>query len=438
MKINKKDIIVVGFALFAMFFGAGNLIFPPLLGLESGSNWTISSLGFIITGVGMTLLGVVATARAGGSINDITYKIGKVPGTIIGILVVLSIGPLLAIPRTAATTHEIVFYGNNFSPIISAIVFFAVVLFFTLRPSKIIDSIGKVLTPALLIVLFLMIVKGIINPIGEVSQSTKSAADLFSFGFTEGYQTMDTLAAVIFTGLIINSIKNKGYTKKDEIVKVTILSGVIAAVGLALVYFGLSYLGAIFPAETGLEYERVSLLVQITKKLFGNLGHIILALAIALACLTTAIGLTSSVADYFSNLSNNKISYNALSIAIAVFSGFFAIRGVDSIISISYPLLVILYPIIIVLIVLNLFEDKIKYKSVYVGGVLGAFIVSLVLGISQAGPLLGLFGIEKDLTYVSDTLSFLPLSEFGLEWIIPAVICTLIGFIIGPILEKKK
>lgn len=212
-KINTKEVLVIGFALFAMFFVTGNLIFPPLLRYTSGSNWITSSLGFVFTGVGMTFLALQATTHAGGEINDVTFKLGPKVGTAISFLVILCIGPLLAIPRTAATTHEIAFFGMNFPIAITSIVFFALTLFFVLKPNKIIDYIGGFLTPALLVILALMIIKGIISPLGPIPQGTATVGESFANGFKEGYQTMDTLAPMVFTGIVVASIVSKGYMK---------------------------------------------------------------------------------------------------------------------------------------------------------------------------------------------------------------------------------
>lgn len=419
-KFNLKEVFVIGFALFAMFFGAGNLIFPPLLGYTSGSNWIISSLGFIITGVGMTFLGLQATTLAGGEINDVTHKLGPTVGTMTSFLVILCIGPLLAIPRTAATTHEIAFLGVDFPAAITSFIFFALTLFFVLKPSKMIDYIGGFLTPALLIILALMIAKGIISPLGSIPIVMESPGHSFSNGFQEGYQTMDTLASMVFTGIVVSSIVNKGHAK-EEVPKIALYAGIIAIACLAIVYTGLAYLGASYPGGHP-EIERVELLANITHGLFGKMGHLILALAISLACLTTSIGLTSSCAEYFSDLCSNKISYRNFAIGITVFSGLFSILGVDAIVRFAVPILGVLYPCIIVLLIMVLFDQYINSNWVYYLGVLGAFIVSFseVMG--------GAFNIE----FLQNLPKSLPLVSLGFAWILPAIIGAVLGALLGP------
>ena len=209
--MNKKsDVIVVGFALFAMFFGAGNLIFPPYLGVISGSGWPLAMGGFLITGIGLTLMGIVAIAISGTSINDMADRVHPKFGALLGSVIMIIIGPLFAIPRTAATTYEIAMVPTmpGFSNILFIIIFFAITLYFSIRPASVVDSIGKVLTPVLLIVLLIIIGKGIITPIGETITLTDAAG--FSRGFTEGYQTMDALGSVILASIIIESVIAKG------------------------------------------------------------------------------------------------------------------------------------------------------------------------------------------------------------------------------------
>ena len=243
--MNKKsDVIVVGFALFAMFFGAGNLIFPPYLGVISGSGWPLAMGGFLITGIGLTLMGIVAIAISGTSINDMADRVHPKFGALLGSVIMIIIGPLFAIPRTAATTYEIAMVPTmpGFSNILFIIIFFAITLYFSIRPASVVDSIGKVLTPVLLIVLLNIIGKGIITPIGETITLTDAAG--FSRGFTEGYQTMDALGSVILASIIIESVIAKGYTDKKTRVSMTIKAGIIAAAGLMVVYVGLMYVGA--------------------------------------------------------------------------------------------------------------------------------------------------------------------------------------------------
>lgn len=427
---KRKDILIIGFALFSMFFGAGNLIFPPFLGYSSGQNWVIAGIGFVIAAVGLTYLSVLSTTYAGGSLADISQKLGKKPGNLISFLVILFIGPLLAIPRTAATTHEVLSYSYGTPTFATVLVFFSLVLFFCLRENSIIDNLGKFLTPCLLLALFSMIFKGIISPLGVPEVNQANSIEVFTNSFQEGYQTMDLLASVVFTGLIMNSVIAKGYKDKKTTMEITIYSGLLATVLLAIIYLGLSYLGA---SVSSFDYDhltRVELLIEISRKLYGQVGNIILSLAMALACLTTAVGLTSSASEYFSGIFK-KISYNSFCIIIAVVGAFFAINGVNDILSISAPMLTVFYPVIIVLVLLNLVDKHIPYQTIYQGAGLGALSVSILQGISGASGLLGLLGIEANLAAFNNIIDLLPLAEYGFPWLIPAIIGGIIGYFVG-------
>ncbi len=427
---KRKDILIIGFALFSMFFGAGNLIFPPFLGYSSGENWIIAGIGFVIAAVGLTYLSVLSTTYAGGSLADISQKLGRKSGNLISFLVILFIGPLLAIPRTAATTHEVLSYSYGIPTFVTVLIFFSLVLFFCLRENSIIDNLGKFLTPGLLLALFLMIFKGIISPLGVPEANPANSVEVFTNSFQEGYQTMDLLASVVFTGLIMNSVIAKGYKDKKTTMEITIYSGLLATVLLAIIYLGLSFLGASVSTYNFDDLTRVELLIEISRRLYGQVGNVILSLAMALACLTTAVGLTSSAAEYFSGIFK-KITYNSFCIIIAIVGAFFAINGVNDILSISAPMLTIFYPVIIVVVLLNLVDKHIPYQTIYQGAGLGALAVSILQGISGASGLLNLLNIQANLDPIKNIVSLLPFAEYGFPWLIPALIGGIIGYFIG-------
>lgn len=424
MNKKNKDIIILGTALFAMFFGAGNLIFPPSLGLFSGKNWIICSVGFFLTAIGMPLLGIIAVSRAGGTIDHVGKKVNPTFSKLFAIIIILCIGPLLAIPRTCATTYEMgikpIFPNVNL--IVGSIIFFALTLYFSIKPSEIADKIAKILTPLLLILVFIIIIKGVSSPLG--TPVTEMKINPFSKGFSEGYQTMDALASLLFGGVILNSIVAKGYKSEKDHVIMTIKAGIIAALGLVFVYGGLIYLGAstnsIFPADK----PKADLLIAITSSLLGNFGKIVLGIIVSLACLTTSIGLTATVGNYFSDLSKNKISYKTVVILTTIFSALVSNVGLEKIVSLSVPLLVTVYPIAIVLILMTLFNG-IMPKTAYIGGVIGAFVASLYDGLSAAGISATSFG---------NIINKLPLASEGFAWITPAIV----GALISTMLLRKK
>jgi len=241
MKSKLNTIIMVGFALFAMFFGAGNLILPPFIGLETGSEWLIALAGFFITAIIAPFLGVLMVAKAGTNFTDLRQKTHPLLIKIITLLVILCIGPLVAIPRTAATTFEVGIEPlfPSLSKKVFAVIFFGLVLALSLSKSKIVDIIGKFLTP------FLLVVLGMVQAPAAETPATHTSAESFIFGFTEGYQTLDVLASVIFAGIIIRAVTDKGYTKRHERTSVTFFAGAVSTLCLLVIYGGLIYLGAV-------------------------------------------------------------------------------------------------------------------------------------------------------------------------------------------------
>ena len=330
MNKTNKDVIILGFALFAMFFGAGNLIFPPFLGVISGSNWLVGFGGFILADVGLSLLAIVSASKCNGQVNTLLSRSGKTLGIILGSAIMICLGPLLAIPRTAATTFEMGIKPlfNGFSPILFSIIFFGITFILTIKPSKVVDIIGQFLTPALLIALGVLIVKGIISPLGEMGP-TSINGNLFSEGVKQGYQTMDALGAVSLSAVMMLSLSNKGYKDENQKTKITLKAGIVAAIGLILVYGGLTYLGATVSKVYGQDVVQTSLIVQITASLLGNTGKIILAIIVMLACLTTAIGLTSATAQFFEKTTNGKLKYSLIVTIVCIFSAIVFHNGIS-------------------------------------------------------------------------------------------------------------
>ncbi|KKY01736.1 MULTISPECIES: branched-chain amino acid transport system II carrier protein [Paraclostridium] len=426
MKNTNKDIIIVGFALFAMFFGAGNLIFPPFLGLISGESWMTGFSGFILADVGLALLAIAAAAKCGGDVNKILGRAGKSLSKVVGIAIMICLGPLLAIPRTAATTFEMgvqPIIGNSVSPVIFSIIFFAIVLLLTIRPSKVVDIIGKVLTPALLVALALLIIKGIITPLGQISPDTL-VDNVFSNGVSQGYQTMDALGAVALSTIIIASLHNKGYESNSEKVSLTIKAGIVAGIALCFVYGGLTFLGATisqnFAGQDISSISQASLIVGITEQLLGYPGKAILGIIVSLACLTTAIGLTSATGQYFTKITNNKLKYEVVVIVVCVFSAIVSNFGVDTIIKFSAPILDMVYPVTILLVITTLFKDQIKNDNAIKGAAYVTLIIS-VLGVVNS--LSSTYGLPVHIPF----LELLPFAKLGFNWIVPAIVGGIVG-----------
>lgn len=433
MNIKFKDALVVGFALFAMFFGAGNLIFPPFLGVVSGTKWFTAFIAFLFADGGLALLGVIALTRTSGDMEMLFTRAGKAIGVFIGTAMILCIGPFLAIPRTAATTYEIGIkpaIGAGFSPIVFAVIFFAITCLLSIKPSRVVDIVGTFLTPALLICLAVLILKGAIAPLGNPLDRTL-IDNVFASGINEGYQTMDAMASCIFAGIIINSIRDKGYTDKKSMVKATILSGVVAVIGLAFVYGGLAYLGATVSPIYDDTVERTALILAITEGVLGGTGKVILAIIVSLACLTTAIGLTSSCGNYFRDLSKGKIKYEYTVVAVCIFSAIISNFGVDQIIKMAVPVLTTIYPSVVTFILLGLFNDKIKNDNVFKVAIWVAFI----LGFVSMLPGLSVFEHNASIQGIGSSFVDWPLGQFGFFWFVPVAIAAIIGKFIP---SKKK
>lgn len=422
MRQTNKDVLVVGVALFAMFFGAGNLIFPPYMGLLAGTAWQWALLGFLITGIGMPLLGIMAAARAGGTVEHLGRRVNPWFGRLLSIVIILAIGPLLAIPRTCAVAFELGIRPTwpAFPAALFSVVFFGITFWFALNRSAVVDKIGKFLTPFLLLTLSWIILKGVFTPLGSVAEMELQGP--FGRGFQEGYQTMDALASLVFAQIIIGALIFKGYANVREQVRMTSMAGGIAALGLGLVYGGLMYLGATASSIHPPSVERTDLLIAIAQGLLGETGKFALGLAVSLACLTTAIGLTATVADYFSRLSKDRIGYKLIAVITVVFSGIFATVGVTTIVNVAVPLLVTVYPVAIALIVLTLIGRPVADRAIYTGAVVGALLTSIPDALTAAG---------MPVAFLNQTVATIPFAAAGFAWVIPTAVGALVGLVVA-------
>jgi len=358
-RLKGFDLLALGFMTFALFLGAGNIIFPPSAGMASGEFIWQAALGFLLTGVGLPLLTVVALARVGGGMDRLTAPLGKVAGTVLAVAVYLAIGPLFATPRTAVVSFEMgiaPFSGNAGMPLfIYTLVFFAAMLFLVLNPGQLVNRIGKFITPVLLAALLVLGGAAIFAPAGEVGAASESyrASPLIK-GFLEGYLTMDTLGALVFGIVIATAIRDRGVTEPALVTRYSMIAGVIAAVGLSLVYLALFYLGATSQGIAAGAENGVQILTTYVQHTFGTPGSLLLAVVITLACLTTAVGLTTACGEFFSALL--PVSYRTVVVVFALFSLLVANQGLTQLISVSVPVLVGLYPLAIVLVALSLLD----------------------------------------------------------------------------------
>lgn len=419
------DSIVVGFALFSMFFGAGNVIFPPYLGFGAGTQWVNGFLFYFIADIGLALFALFTLLKVGGSEN-ITGRIGSVASNILMSAIILCIGPMVAIPRTAATTFEMSVAPliSGVSPVVFSVAFFIVVLLLSIRQSAVIDVVGKVLTPALLIGLLVLIIKGIISPLGSIVNPHVDSSFVIVNGIKSGYQTMDVLAALAFGIIILKSAQEKGYSDARESSKMIRAAAVIAGVLLLIVYFGLTYLGATSASLFSLGISRAELVIGIVERLLGKVGLVIFAVVVALACMTTAVALVSSAASFFEKLTKGRLSYATLVIIICVSSAVISNLGLDRIVAVASPILDIVYPPTLVLIALSWFGDRLS-RGVYRWAVIGALIASVLSTLS-------LYGVSVPI------VNTLPLASLGLGWIVPAAGFGIVAYVISRLRKMRK
>ena len=427
MEIKRKDIIVCGFALFAIFFGAGNMIFPPYLGVEAGDRWFTAALGFLLSDPVLPVLGVIVTARLGGRAIDLGKRVGWKFSAVISAICILIIGPVFAVPRTGATTHEMFIAPNlpSVPPLVTSVVFFGLTLYLVLNPGKVLDYIGQFLTPGLLIILAVITAVAIANP--PAAAIATDTPELFKMSFKEGYQTMDALGASLMSGIVLTDLIRRGYTDDKSQVKASIQIGIIAFICLALVYGSLVYVGSTVSSMFTPDMDRTAILLGTVETLLGGVGKFLLGLGVALACLTTSTGLTSTCGNFFEDVTDGKLQYKHIVIVADVIAFAISLIGVEGIIKIAVPVLTAVFPIVIFLILASIFDFQIKYNGVFIGGVIGAGAIGVIEAINLFSKMNG----GNALGSLVEKINTLPLANFAFEWIVPAIICAVIGGFIG-------
>lgn len=431
-----KNILIVGFMLFAIFFGAGNLIFPPKLGLESGAQFWPAIIGFIVTGVGLPLLGMIIGSFDKNGYQGALKRIHPAFSMIFLIAIYLCIGPFFAIPRTGSTVYEMAILPfldqpSSTSLLIFTACYFALSLWLAINPSKMVDHIGSILTPALLISIFALVIRAAFifdTPPDSVQHNIHiTTSDALVNGFFEGYQTLDALAAVAFSVVVINAIRARGIEKETSLIKQTSLASIIAAVALAAIYIGIAWIGnhITLNADTLAQITASKqdlgtyILTTAAEQTFGEYGRLLLSIIVGLACLTTTIGLLVSVSEFFNGIFN-KISYKAYIILFALFGFLLANQGLKAIISTSVPVLLALYPIAITLMFLLLVDRFIPLaRPILVCSVALVTIVSILMGCQV------------------ELVQQLPLSTYKFQWLPFAFLGIIIGVGITLIKGKK-
>ncbi|MEH7010852.1 branched-chain amino acid transport system II carrier protein [Neobacillus niacini] len=425
-KLPLKEIIALGFFMFALFLGAGNIIFPPLLGQQAGGSLLSAITGFLVTGVGLPVLAVYTIAKSSGNLDDLSNRVHPAFGKVFPVIIYLTLGPFFGIPRTGTVTYEIgvaPFLSNESSMglFISTFVFFLITFWLALNPAKLVDRVGKVLTPILLLSIVIISIRGFASPIGSIGEAAgKYREGAFFGGFVEGYLTMDAIAALVFGIVVINRVQEMGIKTTSFIRSYTIKAGIIAGIGLSFVYISLSYIGATSAEAVGMQENGGAILSSVTSLLFGPFGSIILALVITGACLTTSVGLVAACGEYLSQRFT-RLSYPVVVTILCLFSFTMANLGLSQLIAVSIPLLIMIYPIAIVLILLSLLHSYIPVtRAVYIGAIMGAGLVSIYDGLTTAG---------FEVAAITSGFAMIPFYSNGLGWLIPSIVGGLLGLL---------
>lgn len=394
-----------------MFFGAGNLILPPFLGVQSGESWNIVTLGFFVTAVIIPIIGIMAHARLQGTMYDFGKKVSPT-FSFIYCLIVYAISITLPAPRTASVTHEMAiapFFGT--SSLLTSTIYFALVFVFVMNRSKILNVIGKFLTPFIIIILLAVIIIGITTTPEAINPTTFKTP--FVSGLLEGYQTFDAIGAIVVGGVLVISMNFKKGTSFEIKREIISKAGIVAGIGLLIIYTGLIYSGVLFSNSFSEDASRTEILTSLSTQTLGNIGATFLSVLVALACFTTGVGIVTGTSDYFKGLFNNsKKAYTITAITGCVLGVLIGQFDVHYIIVIALPALMFIYPITIILILLNVLPEKLASPTIF----------KSVVGITF------LFSIPDFLKFIinpnnlTEIQSYIPFSEHSLGWVLPALL----------------
>ncbi|WP_228236752.1 branched-chain amino acid transport system II carrier protein [Allomuricauda sp. M10] len=420
--MDKKSLTITSFALFSLFFGAGNLILPPLLGFKAGNLWWLVTLGFCISGVVVPLLGIFAHAKLQGTMFDFAKKVSPL-FSLAYCYVVYVICIALPSPRTASVTHEMAIQPFWDTPyLLTSFVYFLLVFLFVINRSKVLDLLGKLLTPGILIILLLMIATAVFTM--DFDFTSSEIKNPFSHGILEGYQTFDAIAAIVVGAVIIISInlkeKEASFEEKRKLIR---KAGFWAGAGLFSVYAGLILTGALFSDQFDGDISRTSLLSELSIKILGGSGSILLSILVSLACFTTAVGVITGTADFIKGRFNNSdLAYKITALVSCVLGVLMGQFNVDYIIAVAIPSLMFIYPITIVLISLNVLPDRFTPPTVFKTVVWTTIFFSVP-------DFLGSIGLGES---ISPYVSWIPFSAHQLGWILPALLALILSNIFLP------
>ncbi|CAB1221361.1 branched-chain amino acid transport system II carrier protein [Acinetobacter bouvetii] len=425
--LRTRDIVALGFMTFALFIGAGNIIFPPIVAQQAGEHVWLAAFGFLITAVGLPVITIVALSRVEGSIQVLSSPLGKAASILLTVVCYLAVGPLFATPRTATVSYEIGFssyFGTSANSLmIYSIIYFALVTLVSLYPNKILDTVGYFLSPLKILGLVILGISAFMLPVGVVPPAIDNyVSSPVSEGIVNGYLTMDTLGALVFGIVIVRAIHSRGVTEKKLVTKYAVIASIISGIGLTLVYISLFKLGMGSHDIAPNAANGAVILHAYVQHAFGDMGAYFLSAMIFIACMVTAIGLTCACAEYFSELT--KIPYKVFVLILVGFSLLISNLGLTKLIAVSVPVLSAIYPPAIAVILLSFCGKFFNQPSRVIAPVTA---IALVFGILDG---LKVAGFSEQLPAF---LQNLPLNEQNLAWLIPSVIVLIIAAVIDKV-----
>ena len=433
--MKKKELLMIGLMVFSVFFGAGNLIFPPIIGKQAGTNVVTTMLFFSITAIIFPILGVVAVAKSNG-LRNLANRVDPIFSIIFTIATYLAIGPALAMPRAGTLPFEIAI-----SPYIPAnvpkglilfiytTVFFGVVYWLSLSPNKLLERISKITSPIFLVLILMLFVGTFLKPMGGyMPPEPLYAKNMGLQGFLDGYLTLDALAGLNYGLVVVYVIKQKNVLEESKIAKIVISTGIFAGILLFVVYMMLAHVGASSISKFPNTSNGAEILADVMKYLYGNFGAVLLACMFTVACLNIGVGLTTSLSQYFHSMVK-RVPYKVWATIWIIWSYMLANLGLNKIMEYSVPVLLAIYPASLVLIVLALIDKYIKGSStVYRFAIYPTVVISIIHTLDK---------INIEIPLASSLVKKLPLQSADLGWLSAAGICFVIGFIISKVTEKN-
>lgn len=433
--LSFNETILVGLLMFGLFFGAGNLIFPVMLGHQSGGNLWPATIGFLITAATLPAVGIVAAALSRNEdMVDLATPVCKPYAMFYSIALYIAIGPAFAIPRNATVSFEIgikPFIDPTNATLVLTIfsfVFFLGVLVLSLKPAKIMTYIGRYLTPAFLAFLAVLLVAVFFVPVGDYAHFPAQAPykeAAFSSGLLDGYNTMDALASVVFCIIVIGGVRQLGVTEPKYIAIETAKAGIFCVGAMAVIYAALTYMGGVSANILPDAKNGGQIFAFMSGHYFGVYGQLLIAIIVTLACFKTSIGLVTAGAEFFNRV-YDKISVKSYIYAITIVSFLVANVGLAKIISGAIPVLFFLYPLTITLIAMALLYPWIgKSRPIYGATTLFTLVAASFDLIKYSPEVISKAAWAQ--SYVGIANEYLPFYGIGFGWLIPAAI----GFAIG-------